>query len=99
MVLPSGAGVMSVIRRCGLGTGAGHASFPRAGTSGRLNTISYLCCVFRKPTYDEGEGEGEGEGETLIRLQGKQSSKDLTIWRKNNGFLFSYKLWTNPTVP
>lgn len=38
--LPSGAGVISVIRRWGLGTGAGHASFPRAGTSGRVKTIS-----------------------------------------------------------
>lgn len=38
--LPSGAGVMSVMRRCGLGTGAGHTYFPKAGTSGRVKTIS-----------------------------------------------------------
>lgn len=82
-ILPSGAGVISVIRRCGLGTGAGHTSFPRAGTSGRLNTISYRCCVFRKPTYNKGEGD------MLIRLKGKESSEDLAIWRIYNGFFLS----------
>lgn len=84
MILPSGAGVISVIRRCGLGTGAGHTSFPRAGTSGKVNTISYRCCVFRKPTYSDRE--------IFRELKGKETSKE------NNGGLSLSKVWTNPTV-
>lgn len=71
-LLPSGAGVISVIRRCGLGTGAGHTSFPRAGTSGKVNTISYRCCVFRKPTYSEREIFGELKGKKINDSEEKQ---------------------------
>lgn len=80
-LLPSGADEISVIRRCGLGTGAGQTFFPRPGTSGKVNTISYRCCVFRKPTC----GETERERERFRELE--ESGKDLAIRRKNNGCL------------
>lgn len=87
--LPSCTGAISVIRRCGLGTGAGHTSFPRAGTSGKVNTISYRCCVFRKPTYIKGR--------IFRALKGKGSGKDLTITCYNGYLSIFHKLWTNPT--
>lgn len=37
---PSAAGLMSEIWRWGFGIGAGHTFLPKAGTSGRVNTIS-----------------------------------------------------------
>lgn len=63
--VPSGDAVILVIRRCGFGTGAGHTSFPSSGTSGSVNTISYRCCAFRKPTW--GDRERQRGYECVIR--------------------------------
>lgn len=55
--------------RCKLWTGASWMSLLSLRTGGRVKVISYLCRIFRKPTYSN---KGEGETSSLWLLLGHQ---------------------------
>lgn len=55
---PSGTGTTLRSLRCRLGTGASRTSLLSLCTGGRVKVISYLCRIFRKPTYSKRGGGG-----------------------------------------
>lgn len=56
--VPSGREVTLMTRRLGLGTGRGQTSCPICGTGGSRKVISYLCRIFRNPTWKIGIWDG-----------------------------------------